>query len=49
MSQIEECIKNTGRKPIGSILVDVDKGDEENLEYRSRVVANEINNNRCQD
>ena len=33
----------TGKKPIGTRWVDVNKGDEDNPEYRSRLVAKEIN------
>ena len=39
----EECWRNTGKKLIGTRWVDVNKGDDEHPEYRSRLVANEIN------
>ena len=39
---ISQCIKETGKKPIQVRWLDINKGDEENLEYRSRLVAKEI-------
>ena len=39
---IKECWGNTGRKPIGTGWVDVNKGDEVREELRSRLVAKEI-------
>ena len=39
----EECWNMTGKKPIGTRWVDVNKGYEDNPEYRSRLVAKEIN------
>ena len=36
---IEECIQETGNKPIGHIWVDVDKGDRNHPNYRSSLVA----------
>ena len=39
---LEECWNTTGAAPIGTRWVDVNKGDEQNLEYRSRLVAKEI-------
>jgi hypothetical protein len=39
---IEECWANTGKEPIGTRWVDVNKGDDVNPEYRSRLVAQEI-------
>ena len=33
----------TGKGPIGSRWIDINKGDDENPEYRSRLVAKEIN------
>ena len=46
---IEECIRVTGKKPIGSRWVDINKGDENNPEYRSRLVAKEIKKDNNQD
>ena len=40
---IEECMRETGNKPIGHRWVDIDKGDRNNPNYRSRLVAKEIN------
>ena len=40
---IEGCWKNTGQAPIGSRWVDVNQGDDENPDYRSRLVAQELN------
>ena len=37
--KIEECWRNTGKDPIGTLWVD----DDMNPEYRSRLVAQEIN------
>ena len=39
---ISECWEKTGKKPIGVTWVDINKGDEANSEYRSRLVAKEI-------
>ena len=39
---IEECWRETGKKPIGVRWVDINKGDDVNPEYRSRLVAKEI-------
>ena len=39
---VKECLERTGRKPIGVKWVDINKGDEESPEYRSRLVAKEI-------
>ena len=33
----------TGKKPIGVRWVDINKGDDQNPDYRSRLVAKEIN------
>ena len=38
----EEALKMTGKPPITVKWVDVDKGDDENPNYRSRLVAREI-------
>ena len=40
---IEECRRVTGKGPIGVRWVDVNKEDEVNPKYRSRLVAKEIN------
>ena len=39
---ISQCIKDTGKGPIGTRWVDINKGDEVNEEYRSRLVAQEL-------
>ena len=39
---IKECWARTGRRPIGSKLVDVNKGDRANPDVRSRLVAQEV-------
>ena len=39
---IEECIKTTGRRPIKSRWIDINKGDDRNRNYRSRWVAKEF-------
>ena len=46
---LEECWKETGMAPIGTRWVDVNKGDEDNPEYRSRLVAKEIKVNKRED
>ena len=40
--QISEAMRVTGKQPIGCRWIDINKGDEENPEYRSRLVAKEI-------
>ena len=40
---IEECHRVTGKGPIGSRWIDINKGDDDNPDYRSRLVAKEIN------
>ena len=40
---MEECYEKTGKAPIGTRWVDVNKGDSVRPEYRSRLVAQEIN------
>ena len=39
---VKECYEKTGKKPIGVKFVDVNKGDEVNPNYRSRLVAKEF-------
>ena len=39
---ISECIRMTGKGPIGSKWIDISKGDVSNPNYRSRLVAKEI-------
>ena len=39
---LQQCIDETGQMPITVRWLDVNKGDEENPEYRSRLVAQEI-------
>ena len=36
---LQDCITETGRTPIECLWVDVNKGDEDYLESRSRLVA----------
>ena len=43
MVPISECLARTGRKPIGVRWVDINKGDDDNPNYRSRIVAQEFN------
>ena len=45
----DECWEMTGKARIGTRWVDVNKGDETNPEYRSRLVAKEINKGRRDD
>ena len=46
---IKECWEATGTNPIGTRWVDVNKGDDTNPDYRSRLVAQEINNHKRED
>ena len=39
---VEEAWKKTGKSPIRVKWVDVNKGDDDNPEYRSRLVAAEL-------
>ena len=39
---VNACLERTEKQPIGVKWVDVNKGGEERLEYRSRLVAKEI-------
>ena len=39
---ISEAIRVTGKRPIGSRWIDINKGDSKNPNYRSRLVAQEI-------
>ena len=39
---IEECLRETGRMPIGTRWVDTNKGDLKSPKIRSRLVAQEI-------
>ena len=36
---IEECLQETGKKPIQVRWIDINEGDEDNPDYRSRVVC----------
>ena len=40
---ISEAIRVTGKQPIGCRWIDISKSHDENPEYRSRLVAKEIN------
>ena len=46
---LEECWHATGQEPIGTRWVDVNKGDDVNPVYRSRLVAQEINRSKRED
>ena len=39
---ISQCLEETGAHPIGTRWIDVNKGDDKNVEYRSRLVAQEL-------
>ena len=43
------CWDETGKEPIGTRWVDVNSGDEVNPDYRSRLVAQEIQRDRRED
>ena len=40
---IEECKRKTGKMPIAVRWIDINKGDAREPNYRSRLVAKEIN------
>merc|ERR1711873_169630 len=46
---ISECWNKTGSGPIGTRWVDVNKGDDSKPDYRSRLVAKELNTNKRED
>ena len=46
---ISECWENTGKAPIGTRWIDVNKGDDQYPDYRSRLVAQEIKRDRRDD
>ena len=46
---ISQCVARTGRKPIGARWRDINKGDRYNVNVRSRLVAKEFNNKKCDD
>ena len=46
---ISECVKVTGKQPIGSKWIDISKGDSKNPNYRSRLVAQEIKRDNNED
>ena len=46
---VEECCKKTGRAPITVRWIDINKGDKKDPNYRSRLVAREINTHKRDD
>lgn len=46
---IQQCWGSTGKEPIGTRWVDINKGDEDNSDYRSRLVAQEIKQDKRED
>ena len=46
---ISQCVARNGRKPIGVRWRDINKGDRYNVNVRSRLVAKEFNNKKCDD
>ena len=46
---IEECRKKTGKNPISTRWIDISKGDNQSPNYRSRLVAREINTHKRDD
>ena len=46
---ISECYAKTGKGPISTRWIDINKGDDEFEEYRSRLVAQEINDHKRED
>ncbi len=49
MVSVKECQRITGNNPIGVKWVDINKGNESSPEYRSRLVAQEINTEKRED
>ena len=45
----EECWEITGKAPIGTRWIDINKGDEVHPEYRSRLVAQDIKKDNRED
>ena len=41
---LSECYARTGKQPVGTRWVDINKGDEGEPNYRSRLVGREFNN-----
>ena len=46
---IAECRNKTGKAPISVRWIDINKGDAENPNYRSKLVAREINTHKRED
>ena len=46
---IQQCWQETGKGPIGTRWIDINKGDDQNPEYRSRLVAQEIKQDKRED
>ena len=46
---LRKCWDETGKEPIGVRWVDINKGDRDNPEYRSRLVAQEIKTDKRED
>ena len=46
---VKECWDKTGKAPLGVRWIDINKGDDENKEYRSRLVAKEIKMDKRED
>ena len=46
---VSECVRATGRQPISARWIGINKGDNENPNYRSRLVAREINTHKRED
>ena len=44
-----QCTERTGKKPIGTRWVDINKGDDINTDYRSLIVAQEFNDHKRDD
>ena len=46
---ISECVRMTCKQPIGIQWIDVSKGDDTEMDYRSRLVAKELKRNSVKD
>ena len=46
---IQQCYEKTSKAPISTRWIDINKGDQDNSNYRSRLVAREINTYKSDD
>ena len=46
---VSECVHITGKQPIGIQWIDVNKGDDADVDYRSRLAAKELKRNSIEE